>query len=169
MSTIEFNQLLLSLQKPSLHFALSLTRDREAARDLLQESILKALMNRDGFRDGTNFKAWMLTIVRNTFINEYRRTVRGRTVMSNAEHTAMPVMRVRTLPDPMSELATNEMSDAVDRLPALFREPFKMNVAGFKYNEISESLNIPIGTVKSRIFEARKRLGSIFHGTRAAA
>ena len=169
MSAVEFNQLLLSFQQPSLHFALSLTRDREAAQDLLQESILKALTNRDGYRDGTNFKAWMMTIVRNTFINEYRRTVRGRSVMSNAEYTAMPVMRVRKLPDPISELATSEMSDAMERLPALFREPFKMNVDGFKYHEISEKLNIPIGTVKSRIFEARKRLASTFHGTRAAA
>ncbi len=158
MSTIEFNEQLMSLSERLRYFALGLTRNMEDANDLIQESMLKALMNRDKYQEGTNFKAWMHTIVRNTFINEHRRNKRGMNILQNVAREDHPVANGRYAQGPLGMLSSKEMEEKLDRLPEQFRKPFRMNFEGYKYHEIADAMNIPVGTVKSRIFQARKRL-----------
>ncbi|MCB0795628.1 MAG: RNA polymerase sigma factor [Flavobacteriales bacterium] len=158
MSSIEFQQHLLSLQRPLYYFALGLTKDRDDAQDLLQESLLRALTNRDRFRENTNFKAWLYTIMRNTFINGHRRAKRTQAVMDNVERERTTIKRVQTPATAESTIVRSEIERSLERLDPAFREPFTMHHEGFKYHEIAEHLNIPIGTVKSRIHQARQRL-----------
>lgn len=158
MSTIEFNQQLLSLRQQLYYFALSLTRDRDNAQDLLQESILRALSNRDKFADNTNFKAWICTIMRNTFINDHRRGKRTSAIMDRVERAQEQVRRVETPATTEASLKMREINNSLDRLEDTFRQPFQMHHAGYKYHEIADHLSIPIGTVKSRIHQARQRL-----------
>ncbi|MBK8500534.1 MAG: RNA polymerase sigma factor [Flavobacteriales bacterium] len=158
MSALEFQQQLIGLRQQLYYFALSLTRDRDNALDLLQDSLARALTFRDKFRDNTNFKAWLFTIMKNTFINGHRRNKRTRALMTSVEsdHDRLKQVQEQTSTDGLTRLG--EISVSLERLDPLFRDPFLLHVDGFKYNEIAETLAIPIGTVKSRIFEARQRL-----------
>ncbi|MCB0763174.1 MAG: sigma-70 family RNA polymerase sigma factor [Flavobacteriales bacterium] len=158
MTALDFNQQLLSMSDRLFHFALGLTRNGDDAKDLIQESMLKALTNREKYQEGSNFKAWMHTIVRNTFINEHRRNERGRSVMSDLVRQDRAVLNGLYLDGPLSALQAKEMEDRLERLPQAQREAFRMSVNGFRYEEIAERLNVPVGTVKSRIFQARRTL-----------
>ena len=158
MSSLEFNQQLMSLGDRLLYFAMSLTRNMEDAKDLLQESLLKALTHRDQYLEGSNFKAWMHAIVRNTFINEHRRNKRGERIMERVARQELPVVNGRYLQGPVAALNTREILDRVHSLPESVGKPFRMNMEGFKYQEIADAMALPIGTVKSRIFQARRKL-----------
>jgi RNA polymerase sigma-70 factor, ECF subfamily len=158
MSSIEFHQHLLSLRQQLYYFALSLTRDRDDAQDLVQESMLRALTYREKFQDNTNFKAWLYTIMKNTFINDHRRSKRTNTLMDRVEHELGRVLRVEMSTSADSSVKMREISTSLDRLDGAFREPFQMHHEGYKYHEIANKLEIPIGTVKSRIHQARQRL-----------
>ncbi len=158
MSTIEFQQHLVSLRQQLYYFALSLTKDRDDAQDLLQESMLRALMNREKFQDNTNFKAWLYTIMKNTFINDHRRNKRTAALMDRVEHERDQVRRVQMPNNPEGLVRMGEIKRSLDRLDDTFSEPFTMHHEGYKYHEIADRLGIPIGTVKSRIFQARQRL-----------
>lgn len=158
MSTYEFQQHLVTLRHQLYYFALSLTRDRDAAQDLLQESFLRALTYRDKFQDNTNFKAWLYTIMRNTFINDHRRGKRTNAVMDRVEQRNLRGMPVETAASAESSVKIREIDQSLSRLDDAFREPFRMHHDGFKYHEIADRLGIPIGTVKSRIHQARHRL-----------
>jgi RNA polymerase sigma-70 factor (ECF subfamily) len=158
MSTIEFQQQLIGLRQQLYYFALSLTRDRDNAQDLLQESMLRALNNRDKFADNTNFKAWIYTIMRNTFINDHRRGKRTELLMNSVERDYTRASRVETPASTESTMKMREIRNSLERLDDTFREPFQMHHEGYKYHEIADKLSIPIGTVKSRIHQARHRL-----------
>jgi RNA polymerase sigma-70 factor, ECF subfamily len=158
MSTYEFQQHLVSLRQQLYYFALSLTRNRESAQDLLQESMLRALTYREKFQDNTNFKAWLYTIMRNTFINDHRRGKRTDAVMDRVEQQQWHTMRAETAASTESRVRLREIDSSLSRLEDTFREPFRMHHDGFKYHEIADQLGIPIGTVKSRIHQARHRL-----------
>ncbi|MCB0791474.1 MAG: RNA polymerase sigma factor [Flavobacteriales bacterium] len=158
MSTIEFQEQLVSLHRPLLHFALGLTKDRANAQDLVQESMLRALLYRDQFQENTNFKAWLYTIVRNTFINEHRRAKRKQAMMESVERTRDTVRRVQTPATTESTMVRSEIDRSLRSLDPAFGIPFTMHHEGFKYQEIAERMQIPIGTVKSRIHQARHRL-----------
>ncbi len=158
MSTLEFQQQLLGVRQQLYYFALSLTKDRDNAADLLQESLMRALTYRDKFRDNTNFKAWVYTIMKNTFINEHRRAKRTKVIMDNTDREQDQVRRVQQPNSPDSTVKMAEIQRSLDRLDIAFREPFTMHHEGYKYHEIADQLGIPIGTVKSRIFQARHRL-----------
>jgi RNA polymerase sigma-70 factor, ECF subfamily len=155
---MEFQQQLIGLRQQLYYFALSLTKDRDNASDLLQESMMRALTYRDKFRDNTNFKAWIYTIMKNTFINDHRRDKRTKALMDSVERERNTVSRVQMPNSPDSSVKMSEIQRSLDKLDPAFREPFNMHHAGFKYHEIAEELKIPIGTVKSRIFQARQRL-----------
>lgn len=158
MSTLEFNEQLLSLRQQLYYFALGLTKDRENAQDLVQESILRAITFRDKFRDNTNFKAWVYTIVKNTFINGHRRNKRTRVIMDSVEREREQVSRVQTPATVEANVKRTEIERSLNQLDPAFRTPFMMHFEGFKYNEIAARMSIPVGTVKSRIHQARQRL-----------
>jgi len=140
-------------------FALTLTRDFESAKDLTQETLFRALANREKYNPGTNIKAWLYTIMRNIFINDYRKKSRQNTVFDNTpndfllDHNQSSVSNMAE-----SNLSLKEAKQAVESLPEIFKQPFVLYVEGYKYNEISEYLDEPLGTVKSRIHFARKLL-----------
>lgn len=158
MSTIEFNQQLLSLRQQLYYFALGLTKDRDNALDLVQESILRAITFRDKFRENTNFKAWVYTIVKNTFINGHRRNKRTRLLIDSVEREREQVVKVQTPASVEARVKRSEIERSLERLDEAFRTPFLMHFEGYKYHEIAEHMGIPIGTVKSRIHQARQRL-----------
>ncbi|MBR5192832.1 MAG: RNA polymerase sigma factor [Bacteroidaceae bacterium] len=159
MRTADFTQNLLGMQTELHRFALKLTADREEADDLLQETSLKALDNEDKYTPDTNFKGWMYTIMRNIFINNYRRTVRDQTFVDHTDnlfHLSLP--QDSGFESTEGNYDLKEIRKIVNMLPKEYRIPFSMYVSGFKYREIAERLGLPIGTVKSRIFFTRQRL-----------
>lgn len=161
MTAIEFNHQLVELQNPLKYFALKLTTDNADAEDLLQETFLKALKYKDKFADQTNLKAWLYTIMKNTFINNYRRAARTRTIIDSTQeayyvNSSASVSSI----SPESEYNFKEVSKTVNNLNDDCRIPFTMHNEGYKYKEIAKQLDMPIGTVKSRIFLARKKLSS---------
>ncbi len=159
MTAIEFNHQLTSLEEKLLRFAFSLTSNKDDAKDLLQDTMLKAITYRDQFVQYTNLKAWTYTIMKNTFINNYRRNVRQNTAFDNTKDLYFLNQNKDTVNvDPDSAYATQEITKVIDSLDDEFKVPFKMHTEGFKYKEIAQKLDLKIGTVKSRIFFTRKKL-----------
>ena len=159
MSAAEFNELLLSNADPLKPFSVSLTRDQEMAKDLFQETLYKALANQDKYSTGTNIKAWLFTIMRNIFINDYRRKSKQRTIFDNGSNEAL-VNSVNIITSNRGEdsLHVKEIQNAIHQLPQIFKIPFLLYFEGYRYHEISASLDEPLGTIKSRIHFARKLL-----------
>lgn len=139
-------------------FAYKLTNDLHKAEDLFQDTALLAFRYQQKFIEGTNLKAWLSTIMKNTFINNFRRKQRRgeyfnsdllsdiskETVSNNGEHN----------------LSMGELQQMIDGLKEDLKQPFAMAYEGYKYQEISAKIGVPEGTVKSRIFMARKQLKS---------
>lgn len=156
---IDFKRYLVGIQDELLRFAFKLTANREKANDLLQETSLKALDNEDKYTPETNFRGWMYTIMRNIFINNYRKVVREQMYADQADS-------LRSFNFPLDSGFTStegtydlkEIRKVVNALSSEYRVPFTMYVAGFKYREISDKLDLPLGTVKSRIFFTRQKL-----------
>ena len=159
MSSKNFESKLLSLQSNLLNFAYMLTSNRDDAYDLLQDTTLKALDNEDKYIENTNFKGWVFTIMRNIFINNYRKVVRSATIIDQTEdlyHLNLP--QDSGFETPEGSVAAQEITSAINSFSDEYRIPFSMHVAGYKYNEIAEKMNLPLGTIKSRIFFARQKL-----------
>lgn len=157
-----FKSSVLGMQPNLLSFALKLTLNRDKAHDLVQDTTLKALNNEEKFVDNANFKGWMLTIMRNIFINNYRKSSRENTMIDTSEDLyQLNLQQDSGVGTPEGAFAIGEIADIIGRFPADYREPFSLHVAGYKYEEISERLSMPLGTVKSRIFFTRKRLREI--------
>ncbi|RYY88634.1 MAG: RNA polymerase sigma factor [Chitinophagaceae bacterium] len=155
MGIQEFNSLVVYSAEGLRPFAITLTKDREAAQDLYQETVFKALAHRDKYQPGTNIKAWLSTIMRNIFINEYRRAERKRTVFDAVQYSARnesPQMGAE------SKLRLKEINTALYTLPVIFKQACVLYLQGYKYQEIAEALGEPLGTIKSRIHFARKML-----------
>ena len=159
MSVAEFNELLLSNADPLKPFAISLTHDQEVAKDLFQETMYRALVNKDKYNTGTNVKAWLFTIMRNIFINDYRRKAKQKTIFDNSTNDSL-IDSGKTAVNNRAEesLHLNEINRAIYHLPQIFKIPFLLYFEGYRYHEIAYSLNEPLGTVKSRIHFARKLL-----------
>ena len=159
MNGIQFQQKLLSLQENMMNFALMLTANRDDAQDLLQDTTLKVLDNQDKFVDNVNFKGWVLTVMRNIFINNYHKIVRVQTVVdSSADLYNLDVVNDSGFDSPDKAYQIKEITKAINGLNDDLKVPFSMFLGGYKYNEIAEKLNVPLGTVKSRIFFARQEL-----------
>jgi RNA polymerase sigma factor (sigma-70 family) len=159
MTALEFNHQLITLEDKLSRFALSLTANKDDAKDLLQETMYKAMVYREQFEQYTNLKAWTYTIMKNTFINNYRRNVRQNTTFDNTKDLFFLNQNKDTFTiSPDSAYATQEISKVIDGLEDEFRVPFKLHTEGYKYKEIAKKLNLKIGTVKSRIFFTRKKL-----------
>lgn len=158
-ATATFTQNILSMQNELRSFAMKLTCDYEDANDLLQDTTLKALDNEDKYEQETNFKGWIYTIMRNIFINNYRKNLRDQTFVDKTDNQYFLNSSSDLAVDSMeSAYDVKEMNRMVNSMPKEYRIPFSMFVAGFKYREISDKLNLPIGTVKSRIFFTRQKL-----------
>ncbi len=159
MAALEFNQVLLTNAEFLKPFAVTLTRDTEAAKDLFQETIYRALINKDKYKVGTNVKAWLYTIMRNVFINGYRRKAKQQTIFdATPNEILLNSNKVSILNEAASILHLKEIQKAIYKLPDIFKTPFLLYFDGFKYHEIAEALNEPLGTIKSRIHFARKLL-----------
>ncbi|NDV46711.1 RNA polymerase sigma factor [Paludibacter sp. 221] len=156
---VKIEQELLGLQNNMRNFAYSLTLNKEEAEDLLQDTTLKVLDNQEKFAENVNFKGWVLTIMKNIFINNYRKIVRNQTIIDKTEdYHLLNLPQNSGFDSPESSYAVGEISSSIDAFPDEYRIPFSMHIEGFKYEEIAQTMNLPIGTVKSRIFLARKRL-----------
>lgn len=159
MTTYEFNSNLIEMKSNLQRFAMSLTADRDSALDLVQDTYLKAFTYKDKFVDYTNLKAWVFTIMKNTFINNYRRNVKENTIIDGTQdlyYLNMP--HDKGFISPESEYSEREIEKAIDSLNDDFRIPFRMHLEGYKYHEIADKLGLKIGTVKSRIFFTRQKL-----------
>lgn len=159
MSVPEFNTQLFTLNGSLNAFAYNLTKNSEDAKDLYQETTLRAIKNREKFNPGTNFKAWMFTIMKNIFINQYRKKQKANTVIDKTENLFYLNSGSQTI---RNEADTNislaEIKKMINDLDDGLKIPFELHYEGYKYQEISEQLNLPLGTIKSRIFFARKAL-----------
>jgi RNA polymerase sigma-70 factor (ECF subfamily) len=159
MTQIQFNSALLDIKDNLHYYALSLTSDSEKANDLLQETVLKAIIYLDKFRQNTNFKAWMFTIMKNTFINDYRRGKKTKNTFDSSNYqTHLSVIDNEVYPAPDSLYNSKEIYASVQKLEEPYKIPFNMFLDGYKYKEIADELDLPLGTVKSRIFFSRKKL-----------
>jgi RNA polymerase sigma factor (sigma-70 family) len=147
-------------EQPALRsYALQLTKNMEDANDLVQETLLKALTYKTKFTEGTNLKGWLYTIMRNSFINNYRRLMRRNTFIDTTDNTYFldaPTHTTENLGE--DRFLNKDLTDAIETLPTDLKVTFNMNMRGYKYHEIAEELDIPIGTVKTRIFVAKRRL-----------
>ena len=159
MANETFQAKLLSVQRNLLNFAYSLTSNRDDAYDLLQDTTLKAL---DNDVANTNFKGWMFTIMRNLFINKYRQNMRMSVVVDRSDDLyQLNFSQDSGLETPEGSVSTHEITDVIARFTPEYRVPFSMFIAGYKYAEIAQRMGLPLGTVKSRIFLARKKLQAI--------
>ncbi len=158
MSTLEFNQM-LSVHVPYLKsFALRFTKSLEDSEDLLQDTTLKALRYKNHFVSGTNFRGWLYTIMKNIFINNYKRTKLRNTITDGSDNQYFLNQGRSGENTIASQLGEKEIRKTIMALPNDFKIPFNLFVEGYHYDEIASEMNIPIGTVKSRIFNARKKL-----------
>ncbi|MFT6815030.1 MAG: RNA polymerase sigma factor (sigma-70 family) [Sphingobacteriales bacterium] len=159
MTKIEFNFQVAQQVDYLGMYALQFTRNMEEANDLVQETMLKAITYYQKFREGTNLKGWLYTIMKNTFINNYRRTTKINKVITQGDEisqTNLTLSATHNLGE--SKFIMTDIQNALDNLKVDYRIPFDMYFTGYKYHEIADQLEIPIGTVKTRIHIARKQL-----------
>jgi len=159
MSTVEFNSAVIENRDFLLRFAKSLTRNLEDADDLLQDTFIKAITNRDKFKDGTNLRAWLYTMMRNIFINNYRKAKTRNTFNDPTDTGFFLESNAQAANETAdSSVDVQHIESVVNSVQYDYRIAFKMYFTGYKYEEIAQELGIPLGTVKSRIFLARKEL-----------
>jgi len=159
MSTQEYNQLLLQNSEYLRPFAVTLTKDQETAKDLLQETMFRALSNHDKYSVGTNIKAWLYTIMRNIFINNYRRKSKQNTIFDNSPNDfLLDYNQSAVANEAESNIRIKYINASIHNLPSIFKQPFMLYFEGYKYHEIADMLQEPLGTIKSRIHFARKLL-----------
>ena len=159
MSALEFHSQFDQFTKVLQGFAYNLTKNREEAKDLYQETAFRALSNRDKFIPGTNLKAWLLTIMKNIFINNYRKKVKANTIIDSSENQYLLNSGNNAIDNSAeSQILIDEITAMIETLDESLKVPFEMHRLGYKYQEIADKLRLPLGTVKSRIFFARKEL-----------
>lgn len=158
MTTTEFNAAYNLIENLLFGFAMKLTKNKENAKDLVQETFCKAFKNKDRFSNGTNFKAWMTTIMRNSYITDYRKSKTRKQVMASVDDFSYFIESKASGDSGDSIVMMKELNNLVGELSTDLKQAFTMFVNGYQYEEIAERVNVPIGTVKSRIFFARKKL-----------
>ena len=159
MASLEFNNLLINNADFLKPFAINLTKDTESAKDLFQETMYKALANQEKYNVGTNIKAWLFTIMRNIFINDYRRKIKQLTIFDTTPNDYLLNYKQPSVANAAeADLGIKEIHEAIHQLPEIFKTPFTLYFEGYKYHEIAEALSEPLGTIKSRIHFARKLL-----------
>lgn len=171
MTDVEFKSQWKELEDLLFGFAMKLTGNRTDAKDLMQETVLKSYRSRARFKLNTNFKAWTTTIMRNTYINLYRKRRTRNQVEAPIEDLAYSLESRVTRERADKTVREQDLMSTLDTLSETYRVPFLLFYHGYEYKEIADQLNIPIGTVKSRIHSARTNLkkeiiaryGSVFN------
>lgn len=158
MTAFEFNTRVIDLNDFITRFAMQYTKDEDLAKDLAQETILKALSNREKFRTNTNLKGWLKVILKNTFINSYRKKSNQIITYNSEDYKVMTGRPDEYKPDDI--LSHHHIQKLISDLDEDLSKPFMMHVEGFKYHEIADELDLPLGTVKSRIHQTRKILSN---------
>lgn len=159
MSAIDFQKMLVNNTEFLRPFAVTLTHDQEKAKDLMQETVFRALVNKDKYQIGTNIKAWLYTIMRNIFINEYRKKAKQNVIFDKTPNDYLINLSSNAVAnDAIAQIGEKEVWSAIEKLPEIFKKPFLMYFHGFKYQDIALEMNEPLGTIKSRIHFARKLL-----------
>jgi RNA polymerase sigma factor (sigma-70 family) len=159
MTEIQFNNALLGMRDKLWYYALNLTSHRENAEDLLQDTFLKALTHRDKFIHNTDFKAWTYRIMQHTYINSYRRNIRTKKIFDKSnDDFHLLFLKDNLYPSPDLILSLKETLNCIQSFEDEYKVPFTMFLSGYKYKEIAEHLKLNPGTLKSRIFFARKKL-----------
>lgn len=158
MDNSEFIPAFNNLKDYLFSFAIKLTKNKEDAKDLLQETALLAYDNLHRFERGTNFKSWIFTIMRNSFINNYRKMKTRSKIDTPVEDILQVIENVTIINDAPSIIMQKELMDILDRLSNDHKIAFLMFFQGYQYDEIASTLDLPIGTIKSRIFYARKKM-----------
>ena len=156
MNTI-FEQALTEQRDALCRYAYLLTTDNNKADDLVQETFYKALKYRNRFQSNSNLKAWLFTIMKNTFINDYRRQGRINSVIDADAHEFV-VNNRKSDDNPERNFRLKEVNNMINSLEPAYKVPFLMYENGYKYQEISNELGLCLGTVKSRIHFSRKKL-----------
>ncbi|MGP1578281.1 RNA polymerase sigma factor [Porphyromonas endodontalis] len=159
MTRTQFQSNLQEVQENLRRYALKLTQDTNDADDLVQDTSLRALTHRDKFVSDINFKGWMMTIMYNIFLNNQDRVERRRKIFdTTVDILNIPLVTEGGYSTPDGAMNIREIYSEIEKLSEHTRTPFKMFLSGYKYSEIAEKMGIPEGTVKSRIFFARKEL-----------
>jgi len=159
MTTNQFTALISDYDSSLRSFALKFTRDEDDANDLIQDTMMKAFRYMDRYQDGTNLKGWLYTIMRNTFINNYRKLSRtGELITQSEELSSVQLSTSSTKNTAEGAFVLGDIQGALLNLAEQYRVPFVRYVEGYKYEEIAAELSIPLGTVKTRIHEARRIL-----------
>lgn len=159
MEPLEFSHQISDLRGTLQVLSRRFTTDQDDSLDLVQDTILKALKYRDKFVQETNLKGWLFTIMRNTYINNYRKQRRFRMLPDQSrERFLLGVKDSHTFNSPDSNFEYKELWKHIDALRDEYCIPFKMHTSGYKYHEIAEHLKVPVGTVKNRIFMARQEI-----------
>jgi RNA polymerase sigma-70 factor (ECF subfamily) len=159
MEKPEFNTMVTQETESLRMYALRFTRNNDDANDLVQDTMLKAITYYDKFKEGTNLKGWLYTIMKNTFINNYRRNTKANSVITQTEEiTSSNLFFSSTKNKGEGIFVMDDIQDALLSLQEDYYKPFSMYFEGYKYHEIADHLEIPIGTVKTRIHVARKSL-----------
>ncbi|MFT4536396.1 MAG: RNA polymerase sigma factor (sigma-70 family) [Saprospiraceae bacterium] len=162
MTTAQFNDFYKMNIVALENFAKKLTRDQIEAQDLVQETAIKAFRGMHTFKEGTSFKSWSFTILKNTFITKYNKRKKRNIVNAPIEDFTYALSSMHAVRnDAISQLKIKEIKGCIKQLSPKSKKPFLMHVEGYQYNEIADTLNIPIGTVKSRINYARTKLKGI--------
>lgn len=150
--------MLISSRPVMKSFALSFTKNSDDADDLLQDTMFKALKYREHFSDGTNFRGWLYTIMRNIFLNKCKREQSSRKIFSRPTQDLSADWRSISGDNISQEINEKDIWKQINLLKEEIRKPFVMAFEGYLYDEIADQMSIPTGTVKSRIFNARRQL-----------
>jgi RNA polymerase sigma-70 factor (ECF subfamily) len=153
---------LVQLQEQLFYYALQLTEDREDALDLVQETSFKALKNRNRLHNNDHIRAWLYTILKNTYINYLRSSHYRQLTHDSDELNNYAVPYGGTNGAPYEQLEKKELYEIIGMLPGAYEKPIKMFLSGYSYKEIAKQMNIPIGTVKSRIHLGKKQIRKVY-------
>ena len=144
-------------------YSLKLTRNLMDAEDLYQETVYRIIKNGDKYEPGTNFNSWAAVVMRNLFINTYRKKMRRETILPAVHGLGLNMVSNSVDNEGEQGLYYQQIVDMINELPDALSAPFRMTLEGYRYKEISEKLgDVPIGTIKSRVHFARKMLRKMY-------